>query len=247
MAGPSAAAIPRVLAHYGRSAALLERAFAGTPIVFADFPRGFRAMPRMRVTHITLSAERIGWLVQREYAIEFHTWAPMPGSPDRLQFGRIAVEPNAREGFRGVKEIALATRDELLSAGYDANPVLDGVGGVVLWLPFTESPTAAKIRLKLERICARVAVRRKARLDASINAPGHYSPLPYSLRGTPGLPVCAPVTWAELERLRAPVVCSAETFPPRFARVGDLFARGVEALALQRLRMARHRNGTARA
>jgi DNA primase len=245
MAGPNVAVIARVLAHYGRCAALLERSFAGSPIVFADFPRGFHAQPRFRITHVTLSAERIGWLVQREYAIEFHTWAPLATSAERLQFGRIAIEPNARHGFRGVKEIALATRAELLAAGYDAIAVLDGIGGVVLWLPFPESPPAAKIRLKLERICARVPVRRKAKLDASINATGSYSPAPYSLRGTTGLPVCAPVAWSEFERLRAGFVCSAETFPTRLEKAGDLFALGIERLALQRLRTAR-RPGTMR-
>ncbi len=246
MAGPNdAAVVPRVLAHYARCAAHLERSFEGTPIVFADFPRGFHGVPRFRVTHIALSAERIGWLVQREYAVEFHSWAPLPGSPERLRFGRVAVSPNAKVGFRGVKEIALALHEELLVAGYDAIPVLDGTGGVMLWLPFTESPPAGKIRVKLERICARVPLRRKATLDTTINAAGAYSPLPYSLRGTPALPVCAPVTWAELERLRAPVICTAETFPARFGRVGDLFAQSVEGLASQRLRTATRRRRAA--
>jgi DNA primase len=240
MAGPNdAAVIPRVLAHYARCATLLERSFGGSPIVFADFPRGLYGGERFRITHIPLSAERIGWLVRREYAIEFHGWAPVQESPERLRFGRIAVLPESGAGFRNLKEGALAVRQELLAAGLDAIPVLDGLGGATLWLPLLESPPAAKIRLRAERICTRLGRKRNVTIDATINAAGCYSPLPYSLRGAAGLPVCAPVAWEEFARLRSPVVCTAETFPAHFAKHGDLFAQGVERLSSQRLRAAR--------
>jgi DNA primase len=240
----------RVLAHYARTAALLDASFAGSAIVFADFPRGFHAKPRLRITQIPLSQARIGWLVQREYAVEFHGWAPREGEPERLRYGRVVLDPPRGEhGFRSICSAALVLREELQASGYDAIPVLDGLGGIVLWLPFAEAPPAAKVRAKLGRFCARVAAlhggifctgalpsETRIHLDASVNAPGHYSVLPYSLRGTPALPVATPVTWNEIAGLRAPVICTAETWPQRFAACGDLFATGSEALHAQRLR-----------
>lgn len=245
-----ASVTPRVLAHYARCAALLEAGFAGSPIVFADFPRGLHAPPRFRVTHIPFSSARLGWLVQREYAIEFHTWAPLPKEPERFRFGRILLEPPPRSdgGFTRVKEAALVLREQLQAAGYDAVPIVDGLGGIALWLPFGEAPPATKLRMKLQRLCARAAaaypallcagppVGDRVRLDTSTNTPGRYSALPYSLRGTPGLPVCSPVTWLEMEHLRSQIVCSAESFPARLAQHGDLFASAVAALSAQRLR-----------
>ncbi len=228
--------IPRVLAHYARAAPLLEASFSGSPIVFADFPRGLHGPPRFRVTHIPFSSARLGWLVQREYAIEFHSWAPLPGEPERLRFGRILLEPTGRAGFSRVKEGALALREHLLAADLDAIPLVDGVGGVALWLPFSEAPPANRVRTKLQRLCLRTAAaHRHVHIDTATNAAGRYSPLPYSLRGMPNLPVCSPVEWEELERLRTPVVCSAESFPVRLAERGDLFATAAASLAQQRL------------
>lgn len=243
----------RVLAHYAGCAALLDASFAGAPIVFADFPRGFHAPPRFRVTQIPLSAARIGWLVQREYAVEFHGWASLVGEPERLRFGRILLEPPRDEhSFGEVRDAALMVREALAGAGYDAIPVVDGTGGISLWLPLAQAPPAPKIRVRLQRLCARVvalhpdalaigplASTSRVRIDASINAPGRYSVLPYSLRGTPALPVCTPVTWEELSALRAPVVATAETWPARFDAHGDLFARAAAELSTQHLRTRR--------
>lgn len=250
--GPPAVA-PRVLAYYAGCAALLEASFTGAPIVFADFPRGFHAPPRFRVTQIPLSSARIGWLVQREYAVEFHGWASMPGEPERLNFGRILLDPPRGEhSFKDVRDAALRLREQLQAAGYDAIPVVDGLGGITLWLPFAQAPPATKIRVRLQRLCARVAALdpdrlctgalpsgTRVRLDASSNAPGRYSVLPYSLRGTPALPVCTPVSWDELRKQRAAIVCTAETWSARFDKHGDLFADGAIALASQGLRTRR--------
>lgn len=240
----------RVLAHYARTAALLDASFSGSAIVFADFPRGLHARPHFRVTQIPLSTLRIGWLVQREYAVEFHgSGAPLEGEPDRLRYGRIALEPPRNEHrFSRIRDAALLLREQLRSAGYDAIPVVDGLGGIVLWLPFSEAPAATKIRARLKRLCGHAAARYPSifkatmlpsehcvRLDASVNAPAQYGVLPYSLRGTPALPMAAPVTWDELAALRATVVCTAETWPQRFQAAGDLFSTLTQALRSQRL------------
>jgi DNA primase len=231
-----AGVIPRVLAHYARCAPLLEAGFAGSPIVFADFPRGLHGAARFRITHIPFSSARLGWLVQREYAIEFHTWAPLPGHPERLRFGRILIEPSSNAGFARVKEAALAVREHLLTAELDAIPLVDGIGGIALWLPFSEAPPATRMRSKLQRLALRAAATHpRVRIDAATNAPGRYSPLPYSLRGMPNLPVCSPVEWAELEGLRSAIVCSAESFPARIAARAHLFAKARGALPQQRL------------
>ncbi|MGH7737956.1 MAG: hypothetical protein ACREMP_08860 [Candidatus Tyrphobacter sp.] len=240
----------RVLAHYARYAALLDASFAGAPIVFADFPRGFHSPPRFRATQIPLSGTRIGWLVQREYAVEFHGWAALASDPERLRFGRVLLEaPDGESRFPAVRDAALLMREELREVGYDAIAVLDGAGSITLWLPFAQAPPASKIRVRLQRLCVKVAVAhpeylysgvlrsdKRVRLDATANAPGRYGILPYSLRGTPALPVCTPVEWEELATLRSAVLCTAETWPTRFEEKGDLFARAAAALQSQRLR-----------
>lgn len=243
----------RVLAHYAGCAALLDASFAGSPIVFADFPRGFHAPPRFRHTQIPLSAARIGWLVQREYAVEFHGWAPLPVEPERLRFGRIVLHPPRRErSFRDLCEGAQMVREELDACGYDAIPVVDGTGTLTLWLPFFEAPPATKIRARLHRVCLRAVnghpdrfctgalpSDRCVRLDATMNGVGRYSVLPYSLRGTPALPVATPAAWEELSSLRGPILSTAETWPQRFDRRGDLFAVQANRLSSQRLRTRR--------
>ena len=127
-------------------------------------------------------------------------------------------------------------REHLLTAELDAIPLVDGIGGIALWLPFSEAPPATRMRSKLQRLALRAAATHpRVRIDAATNAPGRYSPLPYSLRGMPNLPVCSPVEWAELEGLRSAIVCSAESFPARIAARGDLFAKATGELAQQRL------------
>lgn len=233
----------RVLAHYAGCAALLDASFAGAPIVFADFPRGFHAPPRFRVTQIPLSTARIGWLVQREYAVEFHGWAPDVAQPEYLRFGRVVLEPRGEAGFPDVRDAALRVREELAAIGCDAIAVVDGIGGIVLWIPFAQPPAAAKIRARLMRLCARVAPHAPSvRLDATVNTPGRYTVLPYSLRGTPALPVATPTGWTELAKQRAPVVSTAETWREWHDSHGDVFARASVALGSQRFRARRSRD-----
>ena len=87
-----AALIPQVLAHYGLVAPLIEASFAQTPIVFVNYPKGVDEGGVFHVTTVPLSAEKLLWLIHREFAIEFYTWAPTLLDVDRLRFGRILLE-----------------------------------------------------------------------------------------------------------------------------------------------------------
>ncbi|TAM60826.1 hypothetical protein EPN52_04225 [bacterium] len=86
---------PRILAHYQMVGPLLERSFAGAPIVYASFPAGFEQPARYRVLGIPLSERKLLWACHRYDAVEFYTWAPLPQDEDRLRFARILVEGSA--------------------------------------------------------------------------------------------------------------------------------------------------------
>ncbi|HVA37289.1 MAG TPA: hypothetical protein VNJ51_06725 [Candidatus Dormibacteraeota bacterium] len=243
---------PRILAHYQAVGPLLERSFAGAPIVYANFPAGLDHTRYFRVLGVPLSERKLVWTCHRYYAVEFHTWAPLPEDEDRLRFARILLEPQPATPAHPktlearIKEAALAVREALQTLGLDAIPLLDGTGGIALWVPFADAPHAAPLRAWLHRLAARVIAKHPAlvsgepnshadgrvHLHVSSNAPGHYSAMPYSLRGARDLPVCTPIRWQELSEVHHGQF-TADTIQQRLAAHGDVFAAEAARLAQQ--------------
>jgi hypothetical protein len=58
--------------------------FSETPIVFVNYPNGIDKQRVFHVTTVPLSVEKLLWLIQAEYAIEFYTWAPTLLDVERL-------------------------------------------------------------------------------------------------------------------------------------------------------------------
>lgn len=87
--------VARALQHYRLVGPLIEASFAGTPIVFAHYPKGLDQPADYHVTAVQLSFDKLLWLVHREYAIEFFTWAPLLLDLGALRFGRILLLANA--------------------------------------------------------------------------------------------------------------------------------------------------------
>lgn len=249
-----AALMPQVLAHYGLVAPLIEASFAQAPIVFVNYPNGVDENGVFHVTTVPLSAEKLLWLIHREYAIEFYTWAPTLLDVDRLRFGRILLEAPSGVEFERVKLAALAVRALLFdTAELEAVPMLDGGTGIALWIPFADSPHAEVLRKWLHALCDRAAELHpdlvstvynthhdgRVHLHVSSNAAGHYSAVPYSLRAQ-GLTVCTPVYWEELGSFTGANAFCLPEFPTRLQTAGDVFSSQTKIIASQDFGTAAH-------
>ena len=144
--------MPKVLAHYRLVAPLIEASFAGSPIVFANYPDGLSKPASYHVTTVQLSVEKLLWLIHSEYAIEFFTWAPKLLDVAALRFGRIVLAAPPGVDFKRVKLAALAVRALLFDvAKLEAVPLLDGGTGMSLWIPLADAPQADELRPRLHR------------------------------------------------------------------------------------------------
>ncbi len=233
----------RILSHYGLVAETMAKHFADEPIVFANFPAGFDKPPHWHRTHVPLSANKVLWLCHRMFAVEFYGWAPVPGQPDRLRFARILLESSSDTARRNLAAAAL--RDMLAENRLQAAPIFDGDGGIALWIPLADAPAAQDVRTWLHTFCNDAVQRRadlfttepnthdvrRVHLHVSSNAPGHFSILPYSLRGAGGFPVATPFRWDELETLNGAL--SADAFANRWKTRGDVFGDVLAAIPPQ--------------
>jgi len=237
----------RIVAYYETVAPLIERSFAGAPIVVTAFPDGFGHPPLYRVLGTPLSECALIDACRRYGAVGFDTWAPLPTDVDRLRFARILIEAPPKTHPDKLKEAALAVRAALEELKLDAIALLGGNAGIALWIPFADAPHAEPLRAWLHRLCARVIAKNPHLLSAepnshgdglvhlhvSSNARGRYSAMPYSLRGADDLAVCTPIRWSELQALDDGDVTAA-TIATRLARHGDVFADEAARLAEQR-------------
>lgn len=240
--------LPRVLAHYHLTAPLIDQSFAGAPVVYRNYPQGIEQPGDFKVTSFALTANKLLWLVHAKHAIEFYTWAPLLQDDDRLRFARILLESPPGVGYERLKRAALALRVLLHDlAKLEAIPLLDGGGGISLWIPFADAPHATPLRAWLHALANRAAVLYpdlistefnthkdgRVHLQVSSNAPGQYSAVPYSLRAQ-GMRVCTPVHWNELDRFRGADAFHAEGIPARLHSYGDVFAAEYARLSHQR-------------
>ena len=245
---------PAILAHYETVAPLMEHSFAGAPVIYGNYPSGFQQPAHYRILDVPLSERKILWACHRYYAVEFHTWAPLPGDEDRLRFARILIEAPKGTAQDTVREAAIAVRAALAEIQLDAIPLLNGGTGIALWVPFADAPLAQPLRTWLHQLCARVVAKHprlvttepnshadgRAHLQVSSNARGRFSAMPYSLRGEPDFPVCTPIDWSELATVANGSI-TAQTIAARLHARGDLFAQQAARLAGQRFADAQPR------
>ena len=137
-----AALVSQLLAYYRRTAELINASFGDTPLVLRHFPRGLDQFGSFEVTPFGVSVNRLLWAIHAKYAVEFHTWAPLPADEDRLQFARMLITPPAGVGFDRVKLAAHALRAVLADVRVQAAVLVDGTSGMALWVPFADAPHA---------------------------------------------------------------------------------------------------------
>jgi DNA primase len=242
------ALMARVLEHYRLVGPLIEASFAQTPIVFVNYPGDVDKGAVFHVTTVPLTSEKLLWLIHREYAIEFYTWAPTLLDVERLRYARILLEAPAGVEFERVKLAALAMRALLFDAAkLEAVPLLDGGTGIALWIPLADAPRSDVLRKCLHALCARAVELHpdlvsaaynthhdgRVHLHVSSNAAGHYSAVPYSLRAQT-MAVCTPIHWEELGAVSGADAFGIVAIPGRLASKGDVFASEVKVIAEQR-------------
>lgn len=173
-------------------------------------------------------------------AQEFHSWFPMVEDPLRARFARFLLErPWADTRGALLEAVRHATQilGEILKGhGYGVIPVLDGVGGVSLFVPLAEGPAYQDVRLWAHATAREATAAHpdllseahnvlddgRVHIHVSSNAKGLFSILPYSARTT-GTRVATPVTWDELPTADMKGT-TLDEFAARLSAKGDVFS-----------------------
>lgn len=168
-----------------------------------------------------------------EYHVSFQT-ITQPDVPSELVFD---LDPSVKD-FEKVIQVALYTRELLLSLGLDGIAKTSGAGGIQIYVPIKRRYTFEQTRQinhflgsylaqkypKLITIERKVKNRgNKVYFDYLQHWRGKTIIAPYSLRATPKATVSAPVTWEELERGIRPEDFTLDTMAERLAEVGDIW------------------------
>ncbi len=196
--------------------------------------------------YLALSTNALLWQVHRG-AIEFSSWTPLASDPESAAFARLIVRPTDPAKPEIVKFAVLALRSLLATKGLAGALVADGYGGFTVFVPLGDAPLYAPLRESLH--CLTDAAAREhpdlittepannrpigpARVSVSTNARGHFSVLPYSVRGNASLSVATPLRWSELGGFESGKFTVHE-FADRLTTVGDVFASETAMLQTQ--------------
>jgi DNA primase len=202
-------------------------------------------------TYLALQRHTLEWLATYHHAIEFHSWTPIAKNPLALRYARILLETGSLDRGphpKSARDAALMLRTLLRESGLRAIPLLDGNGGVALYIPFDDAPAYDDVRRWLHVLANDAASRypelfttepngaagSRVHIHVRNNAPGLFSALPYSLRGPDGRCAVAPVSWDELAELSpGNMQIEAPRILDRIAERGDLFASQRNAIRHQ--------------
>jgi len=221
-------------AHYARVAPLLHATFGGMPMVSASFPDGLGTKAYWHTKPLPLEPSVFAWCLDKLQAVEFHSWFPAPGAPDRCGHARIFLETAGTATEAQLREAARLTRAALRTHGLDAILMLDGTGGIALLVPFDDRPAYDDVRTWLHGFANALAAAHGAlfttepnthggslvHIHVSHNAVRMFSALPYSARGLDGLPIALPIPWDLLDTMPTASITVA-AFPAHSAQQGD--------------------------
>jgi DNA primase len=220
--------------HYARVAPLLHAALGGMPIVSASFPQGLGTKAYWHTKPLPLEPPVFAWCLDKLQAVEFHSWFPAPGAPDRCGHARIFLETAGTATDAHLREAARLTRAALRTHGLDAILMLDGTGSIALLVPFDDRPAYDDVRTWLHGFANALAAAHGSlfttepnthggslvHIHVSHNAVRLFSALPYSARGLDGLPIALPILWELLDTMPTASLTVA-AFPGHFAQYGD--------------------------
>ncbi len=199
--------------------------------------------PGVRRLILIDEAEGLRWWVARG-AVEFHTWAaraPALDAPDQAVFD---LDPGDEADFPRVLEAALHLREYLADRGLEGFPKTSGGRGMHVEVPLATGHTFERVRAWVRAVAEALAGAhpevvaaahgathrgRRVTIDHAQNSIGRNTAAPYTVRGRPGAPVSAPVSWAEVVRgAIRPERFTLRTMPVRLQKKGDLYAGMLE-------------------
>ncbi len=244
-----ASAIPAIVDHYRLVAPIMERIFGCIPIVWTTSAAGdsnhesqqgpiYHGRYFGHYSH--LSSEHVQHLVSIG-AQEFHSWFPIVEDASRARFARFLLERSPEDAAAPsedmVRRAALFFNEILQREGCAGIPVLDGVGGVSIFVLLANGPSYPDVRAWAHGVARSASAAHpdllseapnvhadgRVHIQVSSNAQGRWSILPYSVR-TGGVRVATPVTWDELEHVEMTGV-AAHDFPARLAASGEVFSK----------------------
>jgi bifunctional non-homologous end joining protein LigD len=179
------------------------------------------------------------WLANRG-AIEFHLWitrASKMTEPDQAVFD---LDPGDKANFKNVLEAALHLRDLLTRKELTGYPKTSGGKGLHVLVPLATGHTFEGVRTWVRSVAEAlaeahpdlVAVAHRGThrgthvtIDHAQNAIARNIAAPYTVRGAPGAPVSAPLSWQEIEKGDVtPSKFTFKTMRDRLQKVGDLFS-----------------------
>lgn len=198
------------------------------------------------IQHVTLGEEQKDYVLATEEASlvwlanlacielhQMHSRAPHFDKPDYIVYD---LDPPENYKFADVADLALEFKEHLESLGYHPFVKTTGRKGLHVvtpiepkWAndrvfeaakavaqPFVNShPTSLTLQIKKEYR------KDKVLLDIYRNRPSQTIVAAYSLRGLPGAPVSAPLSWEELGSLDGPKTLNLRSVPPRIRESGD--------------------------
>ncbi|MDM8165646.1 DNA ligase D [Roseovarius sp.] len=185
--------------------------------------------------------------------LEFHIWGAARDRierPDRMVFD---LDPDEGLGFAEVVKAAREVREGLAACGLDSVPMVTGGKGVHVIVPLRRVAGWETVKYFSQAFARILAGRAPGRYTATMskkkrkgrifvdwlrNERGATAIAPYSLRAREGAAVAVPVTWKELDRLKAPDGFHVDDMEARMARPcpleaakpGGITAKVVEAL-----------------
>ena len=255
--------------HYEVAAGPILENFGGMPVLGVAFPFGlgehasYRGLPPAVPTGVeaveivtgsgphrslVLSRPGLSWVVADLGAVEIHGWTSVPGDPFRAAYGRIMLEPNGDAGAAEVWRAAEAVLALLDQRGLGAIPVLDGVRGMALWIPFDDGPLYEELRPWLHDFASEAVAaypellttewhiaERGDRVFVGTQSNQVFvgSALPYTVRGSVELDIVIPVPRDAIGSVANGDVVAAN-FAEYLARHGDVFGQLRAAIGPQR-------------
>lgn len=150
--------------------------------------------------------------------LEFHIWGSCIDDierPDRLVFD---LDPDEALGFGAVRRAAFSVRDRLDALGLKSVALVTGGKGVHVIAPLVRRAEWPQVKQFARGLAARMAADEPDRFVAQAakekragrvyidwlrNERSATAIAPYSTRAKPGAPVATPVSWAELETVKA--------------------------------------------
>jgi bifunctional non-homologous end joining protein LigD len=192
---------------------------------------------KRKVRHLIVDRpETLRWLAQRS-ALTIHMWSSRMehlGMPDWVVFD---LDPADGHGIEQTIEVAHALKRLLDELSLPSLPKTSGKRGLHVFVPllpghthedalgFAEHIGHAITSVLEQTTMERAKKDRHGRLyfDCYQNGYGKTMVAPYSLRGSDGAPVSAPLRWSEVSDKLDPLAYNLRTMPERLRKVGDLW------------------------